>query len=199
MVPALPMMLAALLAQAGSSMSDEALADRLIAALPDSEAVYAVDRTADPVELAQLEAANPGRTEEIRPILENHAACEAAMRIAMTRRGLSRLVAQMGAEKVGRLIAFYEGEDFGRFAALTTRLVETASGATMWSDGSKLTTTVSSASFSSRGEGGFGATDADAAYGELVDGLVWDVTDDFRVHYVTRRVRKDDPAYASAD
>ena len=44
------------------------------------------------------------------------------MRIAMTRRGLSRLAAQMGAEKVGRLIAFYEGEDFGRFAALTTRL-----------------------------------------------------------------------------
>ena len=55
MVPALPMMLAALLAQTGSSMSDETLADRLIAALPDSEAVYAVDRTADPVELAQLE------------------------------------------------------------------------------------------------------------------------------------------------
>ena len=83
-------------------------------------------------------------------------------------------------------------------AALTTRLLEANSGATMWTDSSKLTATVSGASFNSRGEGHFGATDPQEAYGEMVQGLVWDVTDAFRVHYVTRRVSKDEMALAGA-
>jgi hypothetical protein len=82
-------------------------------------------------------------------------------------------------------------------ASLNARLLETNSGATMWSDGSQLTTNVAHARFNDRGEGHFGASDPEAAYGEMVDALVWEVTDDFREHYVTRRVRKDDPAYAS--
>ena len=77
-------------------------------------------------------------------------------------------------------------------AELTARLVETDSGATMWSDGAKCTTTVSHAAFNTRGEGNFGATDADAAYGEMVDGLVYRVTDAFRTHYVNRRVSNDE-------
>jgi len=82
-------------------------------------------------------------------------------------------------------------------ATLTTRLFEANSGATMWSDSSKVTVELANANFNSRGEGSFGATDKEAAYGEMVDGLVHYVTDDFRAHYVTRRVRKDDPAYAN--
>ena len=69
----------------------------------------------------------------------------------------------------------------------------------MWSDTSELTTNVAHASFNTRGEGVFGATDAEEAYGEMVGALVWNVTDDFRVHYVTRRVRKSDLAVASAN
>jgi hypothetical protein len=84
-------------------------------------------------------------------------------------------------------------------ASLTTRLLETGTGATMWSDGAALTTNVAHASFNTRGEGVFGANDADEAYGEMVGALVWDVTDDFRTHYVTRRVRKQDVAVASAN
>lgn len=84
-------------------------------------------------------------------------------------------------------------------AALSARLFETGSGATMWTDASQVTSNVASASFDSRGNGHFGASDAEAAYGEMVDELVWDVTDAFRTHYVTRRVRKDDPAYAAAE
>jgi hypothetical protein len=82
-------------------------------------------------------------------------------------------------------------------AALTTRLLEANSGATMWTDSSQVTANLANASFNSRGEGHFGASDPEAAYGEMVNGLVYHVTDDFRVHYVTRQVRKDDPAYAS--
>ncbi len=82
-------------------------------------------------------------------------------------------------------------------ASLTTRLLEANSGATMWSNSSKCTTNLANASFNSRGEGHFGATDKEAAYGEMIDGLVYHVTDDFRVHFVTRRVSKNDPAYAN--
>ena len=84
-------------------------------------------------------------------------------------------------------------------ASLNTKLLETGSGATMWSDAAELTTNVAHASFNARGEGLFGASDADEAYGEMLDALVWNVTDDFRTHYVTRRVRKADVAVASVN
>jgi hypothetical protein len=83
-------------------------------------------------------------------------------------------------------------------ASLNTKLLETGSGATMWSDGSELTTNVAHASFNARGERVFGASDANDAYGEMVGALVWNVTDDFRTHYVTRRVRKADVVGATA-
>jgi hypothetical protein len=73
-------------------------------------------------------------------------------------------------------------------AELTARLVEAETGATLWTDGAKCTTNLAHASFNDRGHGHFGASDPDEAYGEMVDGLVWRVTDAFRVHYVTRRV-----------
>jgi hypothetical protein len=82
-------------------------------------------------------------------------------------------------------------------AGLTARLIETGTGATMWTDACKLTTTVSHASVGSRG-GHFGSSDVEEAYGEMVGALVWDVTDDFRETYVTRRVRKDEIHTASA-
>ena len=83
-------------------------------------------------------------------------------------------------------------------AQLTTRLFEAQSGATMWSDSAQCTTNIANASFNNRGEGHFGASDKEAAYGEMVQGLAYRVTDAFRVHFVTRRVRVDDPAYANA-
>src|SRR5688572_26973277 len=83
-------------------------------------------------------------------------------------------------------------------ATLTTRLLESASGATMWTDSSQMTATLAGASFNNRGEGHFGASDPEAAYGEMVGGLVYQVTDAFRVHYVTRRVSSDEIAVAGA-
>src|SRR5215207_10481896 len=56
-------------------------------------------------------------------------------------------------------------------AVLTTRLLEANSGATMWTDGSQVTANLANASFNNRGEGHFGASDPEAAYGEMVDGL----------------------------
>jgi uncharacterized lipoprotein YajG len=83
-------------------------------------------------------------------------------------------------------------------ASLTARLFETQSGATMWTDSSKLTTTIAHGSLNSSGEGHLGMRDTEAAYGNMIDQLVFEVTDGFREHYVTRRVSRDDPQTASA-
>ena len=82
-------------------------------------------------------------------------------------------------------------------AELSARVVETGSGATMWSDGAKCTTNLNHASVGDRW-GNFSANDPEKTYGEMVDGLVYRVTDGFRVHYVTREVPKNQVA-ASAE
>ena len=84
-------------------------------------------------------------------------------------------------------------------AELSARLVEAGSGATMWTDGAKCTTNIAHASFNDRGGAHFGASNPDEAYGEMVDGLVYQVTDAFRTHYVTRRVPKGSTAVASVE
>jgi hypothetical protein len=81
-------------------------------------------------------------------------------------------------------------------ATHTARLLETSSGATMWTDSSKLTTTLADANVSKH-SGSIGIRDRDSAYGGMVDQLVCDVTDAFRVHYVTRTVPNDQPDTAT--
>jgi hypothetical protein len=80
-------------------------------------------------------------------------------------------------------------------AELTARVVETDSGATMWTDSARCTTNLADGSFGQR-SGRFDVKDADKTYGEMVDGLVYRVTDAFRVHYVSREVPKDAVAAA---
>ena len=83
-------------------------------------------------------------------------------------------------------------------ARLSAKLLETTTGATLWTDAAGCTTNVAHAQFNDRGQGGFGATDPKAAYGEMLDGLVWHVTDAFRTHYVCRRVPRDQVMVAGA-
>jgi hypothetical protein len=83
-------------------------------------------------------------------------------------------------------------------ASLTARLLEAASSATMWTDSSQLTTTLANANVNDHGGGSFGMRDTEAAYGEMIDRLVCDVTDAFRTHYVTRTVPKEQVETASA-
>jgi hypothetical protein len=80
-------------------------------------------------------------------------------------------------------------------AELIARVVETDSGATMWTDSARCKTNLANGSFGQR-SGHFDAKDADQTYGEMVDGLVYRVTDAFRVHYVTREVPKEAVAAA---
>jgi len=68
-------------------------------------------------------------------------------------------------------------------AALTARLLETGRGATLWTRGSRCTRTVAQVGMGG-GKVVFDARDPDSAYGELVNALVNEITDDFRVSYV---------------
>jgi hypothetical protein len=71
--------------------------------------------------------------------------------------------------------------------ALTAKLLETSAGATMWTNSSQASVNIAHAGFDGA-NGHVGATDPESVYGDLIAGLAHDITDDFRVHYVTRRV-----------
>jgi hypothetical protein len=83
-------------------------------------------------------------------------------------------------------------------AMLTARLVETATGATMWTDSAQATANVAHVGFDGWENGHVSASDPKAVYGEMIDWLAYEITDDFRVHYVTKRVSKDQQQVASA-
>jgi hypothetical protein len=69
-------------------------------------------------------------------------------------------------------------------AALTTRILEAGSGATLWTRSARSKQTVGHAGLDSQGGFHFGASDPDAAYGELVGDLIYSVTKDFRPYWV---------------
>lgn len=71
-------------------------------------------------------------------------------------------------------------------ASLAVELVETASGASIWSSSSRASDSVGQISIFSGGGVVFDAEDPDRAYGSLVDQLVHDATWDFRVTYERR-------------
>lgn len=91
--------------------ASEALVERFMAALPEAQRLNRVDRTADRQELDRLGAMNQGRADDIRPILEEFAACASAARNKAIADVLRRAARQLGEEKLGRLIQFYERED----------------------------------------------------------------------------------------
>lgn len=71
-------------------------------------------------------------------------------------------------------------------AALTVRLLETDSGATLWTNAVRGKQTVGHVSLGSNGDIYFGARDPEDAYGRLVHGLVVRATRDFRPYYAKK-------------
>jgi hypothetical protein len=69
-------------------------------------------------------------------------------------------------------------------ASLTVRLYDTERGATLWTKSAQGAEQVASIGVSSGFPVRFDAEDPESSYGKLVNGLVYTVTDDFRVHYV---------------
>ena len=108
----------AALAQAPVS---EAVIDRFVASLPDVLLPKSVDRTPDPAELDRLSGLNPGRVEELRPILETYQECILVVINAKTEAAFRDFARQLGTAKVTRLTQFYQGPDFLTFRALIDR------------------------------------------------------------------------------
>ena len=73
-------------------------------------------------------------------------------------------------------------------ATLAVELIETETGASIWSTSSRSTQSVGQITLFKGGDFSFDADDPERAYGDLVDSLVAQVTRDFRVSYVRRTV-----------
>ncbi|KYK22181.1 hypothetical protein AYK25_07510 [Thermoplasmatales archaeon SM1-50] len=71
-------------------------------------------------------------------------------------------------------------------ATLSTQMVETATGASVWSNSADATESVGHVSIFGRKAFAFDAEDPDKAYGKLVDALVYETTRDFRVTWERR-------------
>ncbi len=67
--------------------------------------------------------------------------------------------------------------------ALATKLVSTESGATLWAQSTRARETLAALTLVN-GEAVFGSKDPQDAYGDIVDALVWTLTQDFRSTYV---------------
>lgn len=121
----LPMLVALLLAAtdpASAEPPSEALIDRFMTVIPGAERLDRVDGAADPAELDRLSRLNPGKADAIRPVLEAYSSCASPINNEISRSGLRFAAQQLGTTKLEQLIRFYESEDFGRAAALGSRL-----------------------------------------------------------------------------
>ena len=98
------------------------LVERFLAALPDAGRLDRVERSADPAELERLTRLNPGREDDIRPVLEAHAACASPFQNAIARAALRRAAERLERADLERMLQFYHSEDLGRLDALGARL-----------------------------------------------------------------------------
>jgi len=113
---ALLLLLAAMAAPALPPPVGEARFQHFLKVLPDAKER---PRTGvDPAEVAALAKRNPGREKEIEAILAADASCTAPAREAALLRMARATADRLGPERLDRMIAFYEGSDFARFAAL---------------------------------------------------------------------------------
>jgi len=107
-------------APAQSAPLSEALVDRFMAALPPP------DRSGTPApsaeEISRIEALNPGKSAQIRPILDAYEACAAAESKTQAVALVRDVARALGEAKLRRLTEFYEGPDFVAFEALAARL-----------------------------------------------------------------------------
>jgi hypothetical protein len=95
---------------------DEARFQHFLKVLPDARERPRAG--ADPADLERLAKRNPGREKEIEAILAADASCTAPAQAAAVLRMARATADRLGPERLDRMIAFYEGPDFTRFAAL---------------------------------------------------------------------------------
>jgi hypothetical protein len=106
----------------GQTPATDPLVERFLAVLPEANSLRTVDRSADPAELARLVALNPGKDNQVRLILEEHAACSSAANNRLSERLLRNVARDLGPAKLQKMIDFYQGPDIARADLLFGRL-----------------------------------------------------------------------------
>jgi hypothetical protein len=109
-------------ANAPPAAASEALVQRFIASIPDRDEFEKPPSEIDPAELGRLVALNPGKEAQVRKVLTANLACTGPAIKAGGYRMLRTVAAELGEEKLKRLISFYEGPDYAAFAALAERM-----------------------------------------------------------------------------
>jgi hypothetical protein len=107
-------------AQQAQARANEELIEHFLSVLPDANALDAPP-AADELEIERLVALNPGRADQIRPILLAYAECMAPTIRGTTFNLLRNAARSLGEAKLSRLIDFYEGSDYRTFSNLSDR------------------------------------------------------------------------------
>ena len=100
----------------------EAVFQKFLSALPEATRLKAPSHSADPAELATISELNPGKEARVRAILDSYEACIGPANDKALEGMFRHVAGKLGAEKIGRLTAFYEGGDRDRADALFERL-----------------------------------------------------------------------------
>ena len=74
-------------------------------------------------------------------------------------------------------------------ASLMAKLWETASSITLWTNSTVAKESVAKLTVNADGNFGFGASDPEDTYGDMVPNLVYTNTSDFRTYYIYRKVK----------
>jgi hypothetical protein len=69
---------------------------------PGADRIDQVDLAPDPIEIERLTGLNPGRGDDIRPVLAEFASCAAPARVRIRENGLRMVARQLGDAKLGR-------------------------------------------------------------------------------------------------
>ena len=101
--------------------ASDALIDRFMAVIPDSNELRNPQWDLDPAQVTRLTELNPDRDADIEAVRHAYRGCTSPTAAAVTLRLFRDTAGGLGDEKLGRLIAFYQSEDFTALRAISER------------------------------------------------------------------------------
>ena len=101
--------------------ASDALVERFMAVIPDSNALRNPQWDIDPAQVTRLTELNPDRAVDIEAVRETYRRCTSPTAAAVTLRLFRDTAGGLGDEKLGRLIAFYQSEDFTKLRGISER------------------------------------------------------------------------------
>lgn len=101
--------------------ASDALVDRFLTVIPDADELRNAQWDVDAGQVARLTELNPDRGEDIAAVRESYRRCTSPAAATVTLRLLRDTARGLGEEKLGRLIALYQGSDFLALSRIAER------------------------------------------------------------------------------